>query len=340
MMGDKLGAAIHGAGWVAGEHVKSYLRHPHCEVVAISSRQEKSARRLAADNGLDCAIYTSYEDLLADPKVDVISLCTPNDLHPAETIAGARAGKHLLIEKPVALTLADLREMNRVVQESGVRTVVGFVLHWNPLFGVIKGLLADGAIGRIFYAEVDYWHGIGPWYKQWDWVWRKDAGGSSFLAAGCHAVDALRYFVQREVVEVAAYEAGPRAGYEYSPTAVAVVKFEDGAVGKLSSSLDVVGPYQFNIDLLGEEGTIRNNRVYSKRLMPGQTGFAEIPTILPDSGDVTHHPFDGEIADLVDCIRNDRESEVNLADAVKTHELILAIDQSAAEGQVVKLPLG
>ena len=338
-MAKKLGAAIHGAGWVAGEHLKSYLRHPDCELMAISSRKEESARRLAAENGLDCAIYTRYDDLIADPKVDVISLCTPNELHPAETVAGARAGKHLLIEKPVALTLADLREMHQVVLESKVKTVVGFVLHWNPLFDVIKGLLADNAIGRIFYAEVDYWHGIGPWYKQWEWVWRKDSGGSSFLAAGCHAVDALRYFMEREVVEVSAYEAGPRAGYEYSPTIVAAVKFEDGAIGKLSSSLDVVGPYQFNIDLLGEEGMIRNNRLYSRRLLPGQTAFAEIPTILPDSGDVTHHPFDGEIAHLVDCIQNDRESEVNLTDAVKTHELIFAMDQSAAEGRPVELSL-
>jgi predicted dehydrogenase len=118
------------------------------------------------------------------------------------------------------------------------------------------------------------------------------------------------------------------------------VKFASGAVGKLSSSVDIVAPYQFNIDILGTEGCIRDNRLYSRKLMPGQTHFATIPTILPDSGDVEHHPFVGEINHFVDCILEDRESEVNVEDAVKTHEVCIAMDLSAEQGgQPVKLPL-
>jgi len=337
----KLGAAIHGAGWVSGEHVRSYLRNPHVEMVAISSRKRKSAQALADRFGLDCAIYTNYDDLVADPRVDVISICTPNYLHPQETIKAAQAGKHLLIEKPVALNLADMRAMQAAVHQAKIKTVVSFVLHWNPLFEIIKQLLEKKAIGKIFFARVDYWHGIGPWYKEWEWVRFRDKGGTSFGSAGCHAVDAMRYFLGKEALEVSAFETGPAAGHEYSPTTVAVVNFAGGLVGQLSSSLNIVGPYQFNIDLLGDKGTIRDNKLYSKALMPGQKGFTEIPTILPDSGDVTHHPFDGEIDHLIDCILKDKESHVNLDDAAKTHELIFAIDESAANGgKPVKLPLG
>ena len=99
-------------------------------------------------------------------------------------------------------------------------------------------------------------------------------------------------------------------------------------------------PYSFNIDLAGTEGTLRDNRVWSKKLFPGQTSWNTMSTILPDSGDVDHHPFDAEMNHLVDCIREDRESHCNIADAYKTHELCLAIDLSVEQGgKPVRLPL-
>jgi len=239
----------------------------------------------------------------------------------------------------VALNLEDLRRMDKAVKEAGVKTVVSFVLRWNPLFQSIKALLEQGAIGKVFYAEVDYWHGIGPWYKQYKWNIKKEIGGSSLLSAGCHAVDAMRFFLGKEVAEVFAYSTKIWQDYEYDPTIAGVLRFTDGTIGKISSCLECTTPYQFNIDLLGEYGTIRNNKIYSKKLFPGQTDYAIIPTVLPDSGEVSHHPFQGEIDHFIDCILNDVESHVNLADAVKTHEIIFAMDLSAEEGRPVKLPL-
>jgi len=335
----KYGVAVHGAGWVSGEHIKAYMKNPHCEVVAISSRREESARQKACEAGLDCRIYTDFDQVCADPEVQIVSICTPNHLHAQETIKAARAGKHILIEKPVALNLPDLRAMHKAVREAKVKTVVSFVLHWNPLFQCIKALLAEDALGQVFYGEVDYWHGIGRWYGGYDWVTKKETGGSMLLAAGCHAVDAIRYFVGSEIVEVMGYATKVNPDYEYDATIVAAVKFANGAVGKVSGSLECVMPYNFNIDLMGTHGSIRNDRLYSRKLLPGQTGFATIPTILPDSGDVTHHPFEGEINHFVECILQDVESHVNLEDAVKTHEVCFAIDRSAAEGRPIQLPL-
>ena len=189
---------------------------------------------------------------------------------------------------------------------------------------------------------MDYFHGIGPWYKQYEWNVKKSVGGSSLLSAGCHAVDGLRWFMNDEAVEVTAYSTRSDnenyRQYEYDPTIVTIIKFRGGAIGKVASSIECAQPYVFNINLVGDKGTIRNNKLYSHK-MPGQTDFATIPTIMPDSGDVTHHPFQGEIDHLVDCILNDRESYVNIEDGVKTHEICFAAEISAREGRSVSLPL-
>jgi predicted dehydrogenase len=92
------------------------------------------------------------------------------------------------------------------------------------------------------------------------------------------------------------------------------------------------------VELFGDQGTIRNNQVFSKR-WTGQKGWAAIPTILPDSGDVTHHPFKDEVRHFVDCILNDRESHANLEDAALTHEICFASDISVREKRPVTLPL-
>ncbi len=336
---EKFGVGIIGAGWVAEEHLKAYMASPYCEVVAIASRSGTSARALAEQYGIEAGTGDDWQEVISHPDVDIVSVCSPPNLHADQTVAAAEAGKHILIEKAVALSHGDLRRMVDAVDRSGVKTVVSFVLRWNPLFDCLHALLEQNAIGGIFYAEVDYWHGIGPWYKQYAWNIRKEIGVSSLLSAGCHAVDAIRYFTGKDVAEVFAYSTKIWQEYEYDPTMTGVLRFTDGTIGKVSSSLECTMPYQFNINLLGEEGAVRNNRVYSKKMFPGQTGFAEIPTILPDSGDVSHHPFQGEIDHLVDCIRNDEESHVNLADAAKTHEIVFALDRSAAEGRPVQLPL-
>jgi predicted dehydrogenase len=334
----ELGVAIHGAGWVSGEHIRAYHNNPNTDVVAICSRRAESAEQRAMEAGLpNVAIYTDYEAMLQDSRVDVVSICTPPYLHPQETIKAAQAGKHILIEKAVANDYENLRAMLQAVRAAKVKTVVSFVLHWNPEFMWIKRMLDAQSLGSLFYAEVDYWHNIGPQYAQYRWNVKKEIAGSVLLSAGCHAVDAMRHFVRDDVTEVMAYSNKLNPEYEYDTNVVGIVKFAGGAIGKVSASFDVQSPYAFNIDLLGEKGSIRDNRIYARDFFAGQTDWITVPTIRPDSGDVTHHPFQGEIDHFVDCILNDRESFVNLEDAAKTHAVCFALDKSAAEGRPVKL---
>jgi predicted dehydrogenase len=234
--------------------------------------------------------------------------------------------------------------MQKAVDKAGVKTIVSFCLHWNPSLENTRALIDSGAIGKPYYVEVDYWHGMKKWYPQYPWAVQKPQGGSSLLSAGCHAVDALRWFagVDNEVVEVSAYNVphkGDNPDWGFDPTTLLICKFADGTIGKTASILDCKMPYQFNVDVIGTGGTIRDNRLWSEKLMPGQTAWATIPTILPDSGDVAHHPFNGQIEAFVAAILDGVPCLPDLNDAVKTHELVFAADRSAETGQPVKLPL-
>jgi predicted dehydrogenase len=334
----EIGVAILGTGWVAGEHIKSFQKIPGCRVVGVCSRTPEGARAKARECGIDDArVYSTYDELLADPNVHAISLCTPPNQHPEQTIKAAQAGKHMLIEKAVANDPHSLGKMLAAVRNARVKTVVSFVLHWNPEFLWIKQMLAKGAVGDIFYGEVDYWHNIGPQYAQFQWNTKKEIAGSVLLSAGCHAVDALRWFVQDEVEEVTAYSNKRTPAYEYDTNLVGILKFKGGAIGKTSASFDVQSPYAFNVDLLGDKGTIRDNHIYARDFFPGQTDWIQVPTIRPDNGDVSHHPFDGELSHFIECIRRDIESPLNLEDAAKTHAVCYAMDRSAAERRPVKL---
>jgi len=337
-MAEKIGVAIHGAGSVSREHANAYLENENVELVGVSSRRKESACRLRDELGVQCRIYESYERLLDDGDVQALSICTPNVEHASLAIAAAQSGKHILLEKPVAIRVEDLRPLRDAVRDAGVRSLVSFVLHWNPLVETLKGLLAQGALGDIFYGECDYWHGISDSFASRSWIVKKEVAGSAIDTGGCHAVDMMRYLVS-EIAEVHAYATGRDERFDYPSTLVSVVKYENGAVGKISACLEARAPYMFNIDLMGTQGTVRNNRLFSKKLMPGQTDFTEIPTILPDSGAVSHHPFGPQCDHFIECILSGKEAHPNIEDGVKTQAACLAMGLSAATGKPVSLPL-
>ena len=340
MENDKLGVAIHGAGQVAYAHAASWIKNPHAEIVSVTSRQKETAQKLADKFDLKCNVGDDFDAVLADDRVDVVNLSGPNHVHTPQGIAAAEAGKHLLMEKPMCLSMQENRALRDAVAKAGVKSVVSFVLRWNPLIENLKSLLAAGAVGELFYVEVDYWHGLSGWWSGFHWGRKIETGGSTMLTGGCHAVDCIRWLAGEEIVEVAAFGNNQRGEFEYDANVVAILKFASGAIGKTSALFDAEMPYSFNIDLAGTEGTLRDNRLWSKKLLPGQTGWTEMETIKPDSGAVDHHPFDQEMSHLVDCIREDRPSHVDIADAYRTHEVCIAIDRSIAEGgKPVKLPL-
>lgn len=339
---ERLGVAVQGAGNVSTEHLRAYLANPHVEVVAIGSRTLAGAERKAQQMGLDSErvkLYDDYAALLDDRRVDAVSICTPPERHADEAIRGAGARKHLLIEKPVATYLQELRRMDAAVRAAGVKTVVSFVLRWNPLVLTIKQMLQDGVFGKVFFVQTAYWHNI----VQSKYPGAKEGPHTSpisaMLGGGCHAMDMARYLIGANVSVVTALTKDTTPGHAAPANTAALCRFSNDAMGYVSACTEQWMPYVFNIDLFGSDGAIRGNR-FSTRKLPGAIDFIEIPTVTPDSGAVAHHPFQEEINHFVDCIRSGQESHVNLADATNTHEACFAADHSAAaSGAPLVLPL-
>jgi predicted dehydrogenase len=337
----EFGVGVIGTGWVSDEYIHAFTAHPRTRVIALCSRTKEKAKLKADQHNLrNCAFVTQPEEMMNLPGLDIVCILTPNFLHPEQTIMAAAYGKHILIEKPIAIHWRDVRRMKEAVDRSGSTTIVSFVLRWNPLVKTCRRLLADGALGRLFYAEVDYMHRVGLAQESNPWWTRKETGGSILQENGCHAVDALRWFMRDDAIQVVAFSGKYRADFEQDTTITLITKFQNGGMGKVCCSCDVRCPYVFNIALYGDKGTILNNRLWSTKKFPEQDDWITIPTRAPDSGDVQHHPFSSEIDHFIDCIIRHKRTIVDLDDAVRTFEIIEAADRSAAAGgSPISLPL-
>ena len=359
----KLGVLIHGAGWVSTQHLAAVAANPHAEVRAISSRSLASAERRAAEAGLaGIGLYDDYARALSHPGIDIVVVCTPQHVHCENVLAAAGAGKHLVIEKPAGISMAELRKMGEAVERAGVRTVVSFVLRWNPLFRRLKSMIQEGAFGRVFYVEADYLSHNASWWSGWNDTRSRENGVSAMLVAGCHAIDTLRWFAApgefeaARPIEVFAMAGGWRRGQdreydparqswvepappmEYDGLEVAMVRFANGVLGKVSVNFDCVMPYRFPVRIFGDRGTALDHQVWSQQFAP-QSDWIQLEGVRPDSSDVSHHPFQAQIDHFVECVRHGVESHCNLADAMQTHEVVFAALESYRTGGPVRLPL-
>jgi predicted dehydrogenase len=371
-MNRTLGVGVVGIGWVAVEHLRAFTRNPHVRVVMLCDRDEAGPRARLDAAGIDVggARFTRrYRDLLDSDGIDLVSIATPNHLHAEQAVQAANAGKHILLEKPTALDVAELRRIRDAVRRAGVRTIVSFELHYNPYLRFVRWLRESGHLGRLVFARIQYLSRVTDWYSGWSWVRTRRSGRSHLLAAGCHAVDALRWCTGLEAAEVSAYHTRHTRGYQW-PTTIAVnVKLRDAGargdarvLGHVTSSTDFQMPYTFGVELMGDRATIRDNLLLwndaplDRAALQAACPFPDVmlhdgatptgspairvETVMPGSSDVTHHPFQGEIDELVQCVLDDRETHLSVFDAQRTMEICLAADRSAAlGGRPVKLPL-
>jgi predicted dehydrogenase len=279
-----------------------------------------------------------WQKAVTRDDIEIVHVCTINHQHYEQTLAAIEAGKHVVVEKPLCLTLEQLRRLVQSENQYKVRTHVGHVCRFYPAIVGLKNYLDSGNLGEVFYAESDYWHEIvGAWKV------KIATGGSALLMGGCHSVDMVRWMIgeQHEAVEVSAFSrrAAWRSDFEYDPTIAMVIRFSNGALGRASTSLECNMPYVFHLQVNGTKGCIRNNGLYSEAF-PQSSNFMSLRSTYPDDWNVQHHPFGDEVSYFVDCLENDRESMLSIGAAAKTYELIFAAELAAREHSVVKLPLG
>ena len=342
-MSDK-NVGIVGLGWVAGAHIETFKAVQGGSVTAICSRREHDEAQLEQEYGTPLKAYTSYEDFLADEDIHVVDICTPHPFHAEQAIAAAEAGKHLIIEKPICLSYEDAKRVRDAVRQAGVSACVCFECRYSAHFTMIRSVIDQGLLGELHYAEVDYYHGIGPWYGQFDWNVKRDFGGSSLLTAGCHALDSLLFFMDGQVEEVSSYRTRSKgedfAPYEYDTTSVSLLKFAGGErIGKVTSCTDCLQPYYFHIHLVGSEGSLLDNRFYSAKLKGSEKSrWSTLETALIDSGDVSDHPYEPQFQAFIDSIGTGSPMPLTDFDtAFESHRVVFAADQAAAERRPVKL---
>jgi len=338
----KFNVGIIGYGWVATAHIPAINATSLAQVTAVYSSRKLDAAQLSAKYGGTITAYDDLGQLLADPDVHVVSVCSYPYDHAQQVIAAAKAGKHLIIEKPLCLSLKDLRAMQKAVQQSKVKTCVCFECRYSSHFLATKAVIDEGLLGKLHYGEVDYYHGIGPWYGQFRWNTRKDAGGSALLTAGCHALDALLLCMGDQVVEVTSYDTKSQnkifAPYEYATTSVTILKFKDGSIGKCAAVVDCLQPYYFHTHLVGSQGSLLDNKFHSMKLQTNKNAWSTLAMKMIDSGDVSDHPYQAQFEAFFNALDKGKEMALtSLSDAARSHEVIFAADRSAELGRPVKL---
>ncbi|MFN0087215.1 MAG: Gfo/Idh/MocA family protein [Blastocatellia bacterium] len=337
-----INVGIVGVGWVAGAHISAFNKIPGAKVTAVCSRRALDEKELERQYGTPLKAYRDYDKMLKDPSIDVIDICTPHPFHAEQAIAAARAGKHLIIEKPIAITWPDAVAIKKAIDAAGVQSCVCFEVRFSQQGEVLRATIDQGLLGAIHYAEVDYYHGIGPWYGQFSWNVKKEMGGSSLLTAGCHALDLMLWLMDSEVEEVTSYSNRSKSPifepYEYDTTSVTILKFKDGKLGKVASVTDCLQPYYFHIHLCGSEGTLLDNRLYSSRLKVTKDRWSTLETSLIDSGDVADHPYLPQFAAFVESLRkNEKMPRTDFDTAFESHRVVFAADLSAAERRTVRM---
>ncbi len=339
----KFNVGIIGYGWAATAHLPAINATSLAQVTSICSSRPLDARQLSAQHGCPLQVHHDLDTLLADPDLHAVSICSYHKQHVDHVLAAARAGKHIIVEKPLALNLKDLGAVEQAVTGAGVGFCLCFELRFSAQFRAIKSLLDRGLLGQLHYAEVDYYHGIGPWYREFLWCTTKEDCGSSLLEGGCHALDALLFCVDGEVEEVFTYGAKSKhptyAPYAYPPTTSTLLKFRNGAVGKCASVIDCWQPYYFHTHLVGSEGSLVDNRLHSNALHgEDRSQWSELPFKPVDSGDVSDHPYQAQFEAFFEALQKGEAMPLTgLRDAVRTHEVIFAAMLSEAQKRPVTL---
>jgi UDP-N-acetyl-2-amino-2-deoxyglucuronate dehydrogenase len=338
----KYKVGIIGYGWVATAHIAAINSSACAEVVAIWDPRPFDSAELSAKHGSKITAYQDVAKLLANPDIDVVSITSYPFEHAKFAIMAAKAGKHIICEKPLGLSWVDCQKVAQAVKKAKVKFTICFECRFSSQFQVTKATIDSGLLGDIHYGEIDYYHGIGPWYGQFRWNIRKNAGGSALLTAGCHALDALLFCMGSDVAEVTSYETKSTSEifkpYEYATTSVTLLKFKSGRIGKCAAVVDCLQPYYFHTHLVGSQGSLLDNKFHSMKLQTNKNAWSTLAMTMLDSGDVSDHPYKTQFEKFFESITAGTPMPLTgLDEAMMSHRVMFAADKSAATGKPVKV---
>ncbi len=343
------GFGIIGCGMISRFHAAAIGDVRGAKLVACFDTRPESAERLAAEVG--CRAYAKLDDMLADPLVNVVTVGTPSGAHMEPAVAAAKAGKHVIVEKPLEITLKRCDAIIRACKASGVTLSTVFPSRFHEASRELKRAVDSGRFGRLTLGDAYVkWYRTQAYYDSGAWrgTWALDGGGA-LMNQAVHSVDLLAWLMG-PVVEVRAETATlAHERIEVEDTAVATLRFANGALGVIEASTAVYPGYLKRIEIHGSQGTAvleeedikvwdfarknrRDDAIHQRMLEHRSTGGgASDPTAIG------HHGHALQFADVLDAIRRGRPPLVDSQEGRRSIEIITAIYKSAKTGKAVKL---
>ncbi|MCF3649378.1 Gfo/Idh/MocA family protein [Synoicihabitans lomoniglobus] len=350
MSSSSLNIAVIGAGAIGLNHLENFQQHPDARIVALAETSPERGREAADKFGVP-ELVTDYSTLLERDDIDVFSIALPNFLHAPVTLAALRAGKHVMLDKPMATNAAEATELAAEAERQGKVLMVGQNNRFTPEVQTAKQLIADGVLGEVYHAKTAWTRRagipkIGSWFTQ-----RKFAGGGCCYDIGVHALDRCLYLMgEFDAVSVTGQtyakfgprglgqgnwgksEADPHATFDVDDLAVAFIKLRSGRTVLLEASWAAHQPDpDFNgTQLFGTEAGVQFPplRLFRHGEHGYRTELVDSTTPLADPNRMVH---------FVDVVLGRAEPYVKVAESVAVQRILDAIYQSTASGREVRL---
>jgi UDP-N-acetyl-2-amino-2-deoxyglucuronate dehydrogenase len=334
---------IIGAGNIAPIHATAIQNIPDSELVAVADNDLKHAQALVAQYG--GVASNDYHDLLARPDVDVVTLCVPHYLHAPMTLEAAAAGKHVLCEKPMAISLAECDTMIAACEKAGVTLGVVFQGRFEPLAIQLKAAIDSGELGRILWVSANtFWHRTDAYYRSGPWrgTWAHEGGGV-LINQAIHALDLL-VWLAGSPSRVSGKIRTLNHQIEVEDCALASLEYENGQIGLVQASTIAIPGYPERIEIYGSQGSA----IYHKGLGKLEWHFLDSNKDHTDEVEASNgaaQPMDisptahiAQFKDFAEAVRNHGRPKVSGKDGRLSIELMEAIYRSSRQNAPIDLP--
>ena len=365
-MAEPLKVGLIGAGGISRQHLPGYQLDPgRVRLEAVCDIREERARAFAseAEIGAD-AVFSDAREMFELADIDAVDICTIHDTHAELAMAAAEAGKHVLLEKPMAISMAECRAIVEATEAAGVTFMVAQHLRHVPTYVALRRRIQAGELGRIWSARVDTFltaalddpdQPIAPGRGFWGFDGKRGGGGVVTLLS-VHHLDLMRFFVGEVVrVEARAWRGHPSFTNEAEDRVVATLEFANGAIGTLTASLTSRAPWLFQTVILGDEGAAwtpppaentplmwhRVPAVMTSAQQEGDESFDPVTSFRPvDTSDLslpTDNPYVNEIIHFAACCEDGAEPVSGGRDNLETMKIVFGVYESAQSGRAVDL---
>lgn len=328
---------IIGAGGIAKSHAVGICSTQGAELIAICDKEMERAQTFSENYGAE-KIYTDYRELLQDPEIDAVCVCLPSGMHGQIVMDAARAGKHILLEKPIEVTKEKIDQMIEVVESSNVKVGCVFQRRVRGVSRCVKQALNSGVFGRVLMANAYMKYYRTPeYYKDTGWraTWEMDGGGA-LMNQGVHGID-LICWLMGGITQVCAMTRTQLHNIPVEDASVAAVEYANGAIGTIEGATCVNPSQKTRFEIHCENGTIifGDDGLLKWTLNGEDMDVTIIDAVDPKTKTSNDHSV--LVADLVKSIETGKQPEITLRDARRSVDAILAIYQSSREGRSVLL---